>query len=414
MMARISAMMFLQYWPLGIWGVTVGTYIAANTGNEGSRIFSAGFVGYSTAAGALGSLVSPVLVGFLSDRYFTAQRLLALMHAGCACAAWGMYHSQSQGAFFLALFGYFQFFSPAAALTNKIALRHLANIDREYPRVRIFSTVGWISAGLFLGFGWPWAMGESIEATRVPLMLGAGGSILMAFYAWTLPDTPPEGRSREFLMRAFRDGRDLLRNRPLLAFLFVAMLACIPSMAYNNYGNLFLNNQGYNRPAALMTLGQLSDVLFLWATPWLIARLGIQALFLSGVIAWAIRYCLLAFGSYSGLVWPVYVAIVIHGACYVFVYVIGVMFVDRLVERTHRGAAQGVYALVSSGLGHLVGAFTVGLSQESFLTPPGVSPPPYDWTTFWMVPATVSVVAAITFRVVFKAPPQRNDKLCSR
>jgi MFS family permease len=190
------------------------------------------------------------------------------------------------------------------------------------------------------------------------------------------------------------------------------MLACVPSMAYNNGGNLFLNKQGYRWPAALMTLGQLSDVLVLWATPWLIARLGLRTLFVSGVIAWAVRYCLLAFGSYSELVWPVYLAILIHGACYVFVYVIGVMFVDRLVEGAHRGAAQGLYVLMSSGLGHLFGAFTVGLSQEVFLTPAGVSPPPYDWTAFWIVPATVSVVAALAFSVIFKAPPQELER-CS-
>src|SRR3954470_23555218 len=86
-LARISAMMFLQYWPLGVWGVTVGTYIAANTGGAGDGIFSAGFVGYSTAAGAIGSLLSPVLIGFLSDRYFAAQNLLAVLHVGCALAA---------------------------------------------------------------------------------------------------------------------------------------------------------------------------------------------------------------------------------------------------------------------------------------------------------------------------------------
>src|SRR3954462_3230464 len=88
MVARLSAMMFLQYWPLGTWGVTVGTFIAANTGAQGRGIFSAGFIGYSTAASAIGSLLSPAIVGFLSDRYFSAQRLVAVMHAGCAIAAW--------------------------------------------------------------------------------------------------------------------------------------------------------------------------------------------------------------------------------------------------------------------------------------------------------------------------------------
>jgi nucleoside transporter len=401
----MSGMMFLQYWPLGIWGVTVGTYIAANTGSAGEGIFSAGFVGYSTAAGALGSLLSPVLVGLLSDRYFAAQRLLALMHVGCALAAWGMYQSRSQAAFFSWLVVYFQCFSPAAALTNKIGLKHLANVDAEYPFVRIFSTVGWISAGLFLGFAWPWATGESIDATRTPLMLSACGSVLMAFYSFTLPATPPEGRGGDILFGALRDSLELLRNRPLVIFLLVSVLACIPSMAYNNYGNLFLNRQGYPRPAALMTLGQLSDVVFLSATPWLIARFGMRTLFVSGVIAWGIRYGLLAAGSHYEIAWPVYTAILIHGACYVFVYVIGVMYVDRLVSGTHRGAAQGMYALASAGLGHLLGALTVGFAQGMFLTPDGVTPPPYHWTAFWIVPAVLSAATVVLF-FAFK-PPRR-------
>ena len=397
-------MMLLQYWPLGIWGVTVGTYIAENTGQQGEKIFSAGFVGYSTAAGAIGSLISPVLVGFLSDRYFAAQRLLALLHVSCTVAAWFMFESRSQIAFFLWLVVYFQCFAPAASLTNKIALRHLRDADAEYPTVRIFSTIGWIGAGLFLGFVWPWFAGTSIEATRTPLALSALGSLLMALYSLTLPPTPPELRSRGVFAASWRDISDLFRNRPLVVFLFVSILACIPTMAYNNYGNLFLNRQGFPRPAALMTLGQLSDVLVLWATPWLVARFGLRLLFISGVCAWIARYTLLAAGSYFDIAWPVYAAILIHGACYVFVYVVGVMYIDHLADGKHRGVTQGMYSLASSGLGHLLGAFTVGVAQSAFLTPERVSPPPYHWTEFWVVPALCGLATVILFGIFFRRP----------
>src|SRR5262245_22879537 len=188
MIARISAMMFLQYWPHGAWGVTVGTYIAANTGTAGAGHYSAGFVGYSTSAGAIGGLLSPVLLGFLSDRYFAAQNLVALLHVGCAVAAWGMYRSDSQITFFVWLLVYYQCFSPAASLTNKIGLKHLMNSEAEYPFVRVFSTIGWITAGLFVGFVWPLISGQSIEATRVPLAIGAIGSAVMAIYSMTLPN----------------------------------------------------------------------------------------------------------------------------------------------------------------------------------------------------------------------------------
>jgi len=402
MMARISAMMFLQYWPLGVWGVTVGTYIAANTGREGAGIFSAGFVGYSTAAGAVGSLLSPIAIGFLSDRYFAAQKLLAVLHVGCALAAWGMYESHSEAAFFLWLLVYYQCFSPAAALTNKIGLKHLANPDAEYPLVRIFSTVGWITAGLFVGFLWPLATGESIESTRTPLIVSAAGSLAMVLFSLTLPHTSPEERTGVFLSRILRDAGELMRNQALMVFLVVAILVCIPTMAYNNVANLFLNNRHYGRPAALMTLGQISDLIVLGITPRLIKRYSLRSLFVSGMIAWAVRYALLAAASFSETTWPAYAAILMNGPCFVFIYVVGVMHIDHLVGGSHRGAAQGMFVLASAGLGNLGGALMVGFMQATFLTPEGISPPPYNWPAFWIVPALLSAVSVVVFLVFFK------------
>ncbi|HEX3601697.1 MAG TPA: MFS transporter [Lacipirellulaceae bacterium] len=397
LIARMSAMMFLQYWPLGTWGVTFGTYIAANTGGQGTQLFSSGFVGYSTAAGAIGSLISPVIIGFISDRYFSADRLVVVMHAGCAVAAWGMFQCQSQLAFFAWLLFYYQCFSPSGALINKIALRHLADVNAEYPAVRLYGTIGWIAAGLFIGLGWQWMVGASIEATRVPFLIGAAGNIVMALYALTLPHTPTELKSGNVLPSAFRDSRELIRNRPLMAFLLVTLLACVPTMAYNNYGNLFLNNQGYSHAAALMTLGQVSEVLVLTATPWLIARFDLAPLFAGGIMAWCVRYLLLVIGSYCGIAWPIVMAIGIHGFCYVFIYIIGVMYVDRLVRQKHRGAAQGMYAIASAGVGNLFGALAVGINQSVFLTPDGVAPAPYNWPAFWIMPAIISAAALLAY-----------------
>jgi nucleoside transporter len=408
MLARMSAMMFLQYWPLGTWGVTVGTYIAANTGTEGQQIFSSGFVGYSTAASAIGSLLSPVVVGFLSDRYFAAQHLVAVLHAACAVAAWRLCETTTQSEFFLWLVLFFQAFGPASSLTNKIALRHLADVDAEYPKVRLFGTVGWISAGLFIGFVAPLIFSGSIESTQKPMMIGALGNLLMAGYALTLPHSPPELRSDALLTTSLRDSRALFRNQALVMFLFVSGLACVPSMAYNNYSNLFLNLAHYPWPAALMTLGQISELVILTLTPALIARFGLRRLFMSGVAGWGLRYSLLALGSFYGFAWPVYGALLIHGVCYVFVYIIGVMYVDRLVHGGHRGAAQGLYSQATSGIGHLVGAVSVGTAQAAFLTPDGVSPPPYNWTAFWLIPAFFSISTLILFQTTFHPP--RDDE----
>lgn len=398
---RLSAMMFLQYLPLGLWGVTVGTYIAANTGEAGSGIFLTGFIGYSTSAGAIGSLLSPVLLGYLSDRYFAAEKLLSVMHALCCVAALGMAYCQSQTAFYLWLLLYFHCFLPACALTNKIALKHLVDSDAEYPHVRIFSTLGWISAGLFVGIAWPVITGHSIEDTATPILLGAIASGVMAVYSLALPPTPPEAKLMASHLPNLSSSLPLLSNAPLMVFLGITVLACLPTMPYNNYGNLFLNQHDYPRPAALMTLGQLSDLICLWASPWLIARFGLRQLFSFGIMAWCLRYVLLATGNHYGLSWPIYTSILIHGACYVFIYVVGVMYVDRLTDATHRGAAQGLLAIATSGVGNLLGALAVGYTESMFLTPAGVSPPPYHWTPFWLMPAAISLVTLAAYYLVF-------------
>jgi hypothetical protein len=146
-----------------------------------------------------------------------------------------------------------------------------------------------------------------------------------------------------------------------------------------------------------MTVGQVSEVLVLAASPWLISWLGLQTLFATGIAAWCARYLLLAAASYYDISIPVYAAIAIHGACYVFVYIIGVMYVDRLVSHAHRGLAQGLYTIVYAGFANLLGAVAVGYSQSRFLTPDGVSPPPYNWTIFWLIPAAISAATALLF-----------------
>ncbi|MBX3433167.1 MAG: MFS transporter [Pirellulales bacterium] len=409
LMSRLSAMMFLQYWSFGAWAVTVGTYIAANTGEEGAAIFSAGFIGYSSAAGAVGSLLSPAIVGILSDRYFSAQRLLAVTQLGCAAANWGMHQSRSEWTFLLWLLAYFHCLFPAIAMTNAIGLRNLRNSQAEYPLVRVAGTLGWIAAGLFVGMGWPWATGVSIEATRIPLAIGAASSLLLAIFALALPATPPPQRQPSMAITATSVSGGAGASRPLAMFLVAAVFACLSSVAYNSYANLYLNQRGFPNPAALMTMGQVSDVVCLFATPWLVARVGLRALFAAGIAAWAVRYGLLAGGSRLAGDWPVYAAIVVHGPCFVFVFVVGVMIVDKLAGEAYRGVAQGLFTGASTGAGNLLGAFAMGLAQTRFLTPAGVSPPPYRWSEFWLVPAAMSVAAGIIYVSVWTSLRPRGE-----
>ena len=404
LMARLSAMMYLQSVPLGSWGVTIGTFIAANTGDQGSGAYSAGFIGYSTAAGAIGGLISPVVFGLLSDRWFSAQKLLALLHLGCALSVAAMYVAESQTGLFIGLLCYFHCYVPSVALSNKIGLKHLADPDAEFPLVRVFGTLGWISAGLIVGLAWPWLWGHSIEATRIPFAIGVVADLVIAAYALTLPHTPPE-RDQDTsasLAEAFWGGVKLLSDRSIAVFLVVAFLACVPSMAYNNFANPFLNLSGYQSAAALMTVGQVSEILVLWVMPLLIFRLGLRWLFVLGLLAWTLRYGFLALGGEWAMSPPVYAAILLHGPCFAFIYVGGPMYIDHLVQAKDRGFAQGLYAVAATGLGHLAGAGLVGWSQEQFLTPSDAPTPPYDWTSFWLLPGVLSLLTTILFLAFFR------------
>lgn len=405
MVARLSVMMFLQYWPLGLWFVTVKTFIAANTEQEGEAIFSAGFIGYSGMAAALGSLIAPALMGWLADRFFSAEKLVSLLHFAASMALIGMYHADSQAMFFGCLILYFQAFCPSVSLTNTIAFSKLSDPEHEFPVTRLYGTVAWIAAGVFVGVVCRWWLGENIEPTRTPMTIAIGSHLVMAAYALTLPRTKPQRSPGDAAPQRWA----LLRDPTLALFLFVSLLAASGSQAYE-LNNVYLNQRGYEGAAATLTLGQLTEVACLAVMPWLHRRWRLKTLFLVGILCWSFRYLLLAMSSVgepTGLsTGMIYGAILVHGPAYVFVYLAGQMYVDRLTDASSRGVAQGLHSLATVGLGHVIGSGMTGWSQATFLTPAGISPPPYDWTPYWMIPVAMTLGAAIFFAMAFSGGPK--------
>lgn len=387
--------MFLQSWPLGCWGVTIGAYIAANTGELGSGAFSSGFIGYSTLAAAAGSLVSPYIAGVVGDRFVPPRWLLAGLNLACAIAVGGLYASETQTSFFLWLCVYFQFYFPVVTLCNTIALAHLGRAEAEFPVLRLYGAIGWIASGVFVGLVWPWLSGGSIESTATPFLVGAAANVTMSVYALTLPKTDPLPSQDAGSRLTSRKAITLLTDTKLRWFLFASFFACVPSMAYNNFCNPFLNQRGFPLPAAIMTLGQASEIAVLAVMPLLSRRITLPSLYVLGMVSWLARYVLLAAGASLDAAWPVYAAIFLHGPCFAFIYVVGPMLADRLTPDRDRGAVQGLYSVASGGLGHVVGAIAVGAAQASLLTPEGVNPPPNDWTSFWAVAAGISALSLV-------------------
>lgn len=395
--------MFLQYASLGLWNVTISAYVTNNTGSAGRGLFDSDFIGDVLTVQSLGAMVAPVLLGVVADRHFATQRVLAVLHALTAVLVFAMAEADRQWVFFAATFAYFQCFAPTGALTSSLALRHFDGRPQGFPFVRAMGTAGWVAAGLLVGVLWRWASGDSIEGTAIPMRLAAACHLIMAVYSLTLPHTPPLSGEKAG-WRVLIGGAELWRNRSFVALVALSALVMAPAQFYNGFIHTFLYRLGVEDPASKLALGQAVEVAVMIALPSLMLRFRLTHLFAIGAAAWAGRFALLWACSVGAPSWLTYPAILVHGFAFVFVYMTGQIYIDRIAPRNARAAAQGIHTVAVFGVGNLLGAVATGAAQARLLTPTGVDPPPYDWTSFWMLACICSVVASAAFVFVFREP----------
>jgi len=231
-------------------------------------------------------------------------------------------------------------------------------------------------------------------------VMAAIGSALLGVYAFTLPHTPPEQREGPATVRDILglDALALLRSRSYLVFFIASILICIPLAFYYNFTNLYLNEIGVQRAAAVQSLGQVSEALFLLIMPLMLKKLGIKRTLLIGMLAWAVRYALFAFGDAGSLIWLVLLGLVLHGVCYDFFFVAGQIYTDRFAPKSVRSAAQGLISLATYGVGLLIGSLVSGPIVDAFLAADGT----HDWLMIWLIPAALAVAVTIFFASLFR------------
>ncbi len=402
---QLSFMMFLEFFIWGGWFVTMGTFLGSNLGADGGQIGMA----YSTQS--WGAIIAPFIIGLIADRYFNAERILGVLHLVGAVLMYFMSISQDFSTFYPHVLGYMIIYMPTLALVNSVSFNQMTDPAKEFSFIRVWGTVGWIAAGLVISYVFSWDSEASIAEGMLKntFLMVAIASAVLGIFSFALPKTPPPAKGQKNPSISDLLGLQaigLLKDRNFLVFFVSSILICIPLAFYYAQANPFLVELGMENPTGKMTIGQASEVLFMLLLPIFFKRFGIKWTLVVGMLAWALRYVLFAYGDAGELSFMLILGIALHGICYDFFFVSGQIYTDSKAGASYKSAAQGLITLATYGLGMLVGFWVAGkiTDQHAFevINENKEIIKNHDWTLIWTWPAIFAVGVLVLFFILFK------------
>lgn len=392
---QLSIMMFVNFFIWGAWFVTLSTYLKDGLKFDLSDVAAA----YSTTN--WGAIISPFLVGMIADRFFSSERVLGVLHLLGGLIMFYAATVTDPGTLFWVLLVYAACYMPSLALTNTISFHQMTNPEKEFPGIRVFGTLGWIVAGIAIS-----RLGLA-EASNVPLKLAAGASMVMGLFSFFLPNTPPKAQGKKVTVHDVLglEALQLLKDPSFVIFLAATVLICIPLAFYYSFANGFFNDMQMPKVAEKMTMGQMSEVGFMLILPLLLPRFGVKFTLLIGMLAWAIRYGLFAYAGGSAMMPMLYAGILLHGVCYDFFFVAAMIYVDNEAPTKIRASAQGLFALLSYGVGMVIGNQVAGIVGNLNTVTQTDGAKAVAWSPVWLTPCVMAVVVLILFAVLFRERP---------
>lgn len=382
----LATMMFLEYFVWSSWYVTMGTYMSENLHATGVQI------GAAYSALAIATIISPFFVGMIADRFFAAQRMMGVLHLAGAALLFYATKVTDNTVFYWVILFYSLLYMPTIALSNSVAFRQMTDPGKQFPWIRVFGTVGWIIAGLTIA-------GLAIEKSSNTFYMASIVSLALGLLSFVLPNTPPKGKTETSASSAAGfDAATLIKDRPYLIFFIAAILVCIPLSFYYGFANPFLNELNFADAAGKMTLGQVSEGVFILAIPFLFNRIGVKNMLLLGMTAWILRYIFFAYGDNASNTWMLYAGIILHGVCYDFFFVTGYMYTEKKASEKIKNSAQGLFTFATYGVGMFIGTWVSGFVVDRYKT----GDTTHNWTSIWMIPAYIAAAVFVYFILFFK------------
>jgi nucleoside transporter len=394
---QLSLMMFLEFFIWGGWFVTLGTFLGSNlnaTGGQSASVFS---------TQSWGAIIAPFIIGLIADRYINAEKILGALHIIGAILMYQLYNADSIGVFYPYVLVYMILYMPTIALVNSVSFNQMKDPEKEFSSIRVFGTIGWIVAGLLISFLFHWDTEENTAKglLKNTFLMSSIASLVLGIFSFTLPKTPPSKRGNEKVSLKEIIGLEalkLLKDKNFAVFFISSILICIPLAFYYQNTHAFLSNIGVTNPTGKMTIGQISEVLFLLLLPVFFKKYGFKKTILVGMLAWAVRYVLFAFGDAGDLSFMLIIGIALHGICYDFFFVSGYIYTNSKAGEKYKSAAQGLITLATYGVGMLIGFEIAGMITDSYK----ISEKVFDYKMIWIIPSIIAAAVFILFTIFFK------------
>lgn len=403
---KLSLMMFLEFFIWGAWFVTLGTFLGNNLQASGSEIASV----FSTQS--WGAILAPFIIGLIADRYFNAEKILGILHLVGAFLMYQMYQTEEIGQFYIYVLSYMILYMPTLALVNSVAFNQMQDPEKEFANIRVWGTIGWILAGLLISFLFHWDAATAVSQglLKNTFLLSGIAALILGVFSFLLPKTPPKITAVDNIKIGDLLGFDalkLLKDKNFAVFFLSSILICIPLAFYYQNAHPFLSQAGIENPTGKMAIGQISEALFLLLIPMFLVRFGFKKTILVGMLAWAIRYALFAYGNAGDLSFMLIIGIALHGICYDFFFVSGQIYTNSKAGEKYKSAAQGLITLATYGFGMLIGFRVAGWITDNFKMLDGTT----NWEMVWIIPAGISLAVFLLFALFFKEKNKTKEEI---